>query len=327
MSALLDRMMKVGSVKSADVMSDSAFFNVRDVVQTDLCALNIALGGNLDGGITPGLTVIAGPSRSFKTCMSLYMVAAYLRKYKDGVCLYYDSEFGSNPDYLRAFGVDPARCIHIPVEHVEQLKFDIVKRLEEIKKGDKVIVFIDSIGNLASKRESDNAMNDNSAADMSRAQAIKSLFRIITPHLTIKDIPAIVVAHVYTSMEMFAKTIVSGGCVDGSTQIFMADGTVKQIKDVTVGDEVLNINDEAGEVTNAWDPTTLDDGNPECFEITFEDGSTVICSEEHAFVRNGEWVSAIDLKQNDDVETISSINNSSTKLEDITDARRVLTRV
>jgi hypothetical protein len=86
-----------------------------------------------------------------------------------------------------------------------------VKRLEEIKKGDKVVVFIDSIGNLASKKESEDALDEKSVADMSRSKAIKSLFRIITPHLTMKDIPAICVAHVYNTMEMYSKTIVSGG--------------------------------------------------------------------------------------------------------------------
>jgi ribosomal protein L21E len=37
--------------------------------------------------------------------------------------------------------------------NIEELKFDISKQLQEIKKGDKVIIFIDSVGNLASKKE------------------------------------------------------------------------------------------------------------------------------------------------------------------------------
>jgi RecA/RadA recombinase len=99
----------------------------------------------------------------------------------------------------------------VPILHIEQLKFDIVQKLKEVKAGDHVIFFVDSIGNLASKKEVDDAENENEAADMSRAKAIKSLFRIITPHFTIKDIPALIIAHVYDEQKMYGKTIVSGG--------------------------------------------------------------------------------------------------------------------
>jgi hypothetical protein len=40
---------------------------------------------------------------------------------------------------------------------------------------------------------------------------MKSLFRMITPHLTIKDIPMVVVNHTYMEIGMFPKAIVSGG--------------------------------------------------------------------------------------------------------------------
>ena len=46
---------------------------------------------------------------------------------------------------------------------------------------------------------------------MTRAKQMKSLFRMVTPHLTIKDIPMIVVNHTYSEMGLFPKQIVSGG--------------------------------------------------------------------------------------------------------------------
>jgi hypothetical protein len=54
-------------------------------------------------------------------------------------------------------------------------------------------------------------MEGKSTADMSRAKQIKSLFRMVTPHLTIKDIPMVVVNHTYKEMAMYPKDIVSGG--------------------------------------------------------------------------------------------------------------------
>ena len=211
MSTLLERMQKSGSIKGAAVLSESSFFNAKDVIPTDLPILNIAFSGSLDGGLIPGLTIFAGLSKSFKTLLGLYCMKAYFNKYPDAIALLYDSEFGITPDYLESNGIDPERVLHIPVEHVEQLKFDIVKRLDEVKRGDKVFIMLDSLGNLASKKEVEDAENEKSVADMSRAKAIRSLLRIITPHLTMKDLPCIVINHVYQEIGMFPKTIIPGG--------------------------------------------------------------------------------------------------------------------
>lgn len=209
--SLLDKMLKAGNIKSASVLSKSSFFNAKEVIPTDLPILNIAFSGSLEGGLLPGLTVVAGASKSFKTMLSLYCMKAYLDKHQDGVAILYDSEFGITPDYLESFNIDINRVIHIPLENVEQLKFDIVQRLGEIDKKDNVFIMIDSIGNLASKKEVEDAENEKSVADMSRAKSLKSLFRIITPHLTTKGIPCIAINHIYQEMGLYPKAIVSGG--------------------------------------------------------------------------------------------------------------------
>ena len=209
--SLLEKLKKTSTVKSTAVLSDSALFNKKDMVPTDIPVVNIALSGSVEGGLTPGLTVLAGPSKHFKSNLALLMAAAYLKKYEDAVCLLYDTEFGITPEYLESMNVDPQRCIHTPIEHVEQLKFDITKQLEEIQKGDKVIIVIDSVGNLASKKELEDALDGKSVADMSRAKALKSLFRICTPYLTTRDIPLVAVNHTYKEIGMFPKDIMSGG--------------------------------------------------------------------------------------------------------------------
>jgi hypothetical protein len=103
------------------------------------------------------------------------------------------------------------RVIHTPVTDVEQLKFDIMKQLQGIERDEKVIILIDSIGNLASKKEVEDALNEKSVADMSRAKQIKSLFRMVTPHLTMKNIPLVAVNHTYKEIGLYPKDIVSGG--------------------------------------------------------------------------------------------------------------------
>jgi len=101
--------------------------------------------------------------------------------------------------------------LHTPLTDIEQLKFDVMTQLTQLERGDKLIIIIDSIGNLASKKEVEDALAEKSVADMSRAKQIKSLFRMVTPHLSMKDIPLIVVNHTYMEIGMFPKAIVGGG--------------------------------------------------------------------------------------------------------------------
>lgn len=233
--SLIEKMLKSGSIKSSSVLSKSKFFNIKDTTPTDLAILNIAFSGTLDGGLLPGLTVVAGESKSFKTMLSLYCMKAFLDKHETGVALLYDSEFGITPEYLIGFGIDTDRVIHIPITDVEQLKFDMLHKLQAVEANEKVFVMIDSIGNLASKKEVEDAENEKSVADMSRAKSLKSLFRIVTPYLTTKSIPCIAINHIYKELGMYPKSIVSGGTgiYYSANQIFII--TRSQEKD---GDEL-----------------------------------------------------------------------------------------
>jgi RecA/RadA recombinase len=139
------------------------------------------------------------------------LAKSYQDKYPDGVILFYDSEFGSPQSYFDSFGIDTKRVLHTPITDVEQLKHDSMAQLSNIERGDHVMIIIDSVGNLASKKEVEDALEGKSVADMSRAKQLKSLFRMVTPHLTIKDIPMVVVNHTYKEIGMFPKDVVSGG--------------------------------------------------------------------------------------------------------------------
>ena len=209
--SIMDKLKKNSKLKTTEVLSESKFFNEKDMIQTDVPMINVALSGDVDGGLTPGLTVLAGPSKHFKTSFALLMAGAYLEKYKDAVILFYDSEFGSPQSYFKQFGIDPSRVLHTPIMNVEELKFDLIGQLEQLERTDNVIVVIDSIGNLASKKEMDDALNEKSVADMSRAKALKGLFRMATPYLAMKNIPMLAVNHTYQEMGLFPKAIVSGG--------------------------------------------------------------------------------------------------------------------
>ncbi len=201
--SLLDKIKKNSTIKDSAILSKSKFFTEKDMIPTSIPMVNVALSGKLEGGLTPGLTMWAGPSKHFKTAFSLLMAKSYMDKYDEAVLIFYDSEFGTPQSYFDTFGIDTERVLHTPLTDIEQLKFDIMKQLEGIERNDRVMIIIDSIGNLASKKEIDDALEGKSVADMSRAKQVKSLFRMVTPHLNLKDIPMVVVNHTY--MEILNK--------------------------------------------------------------------------------------------------------------------------
>jgi len=211
MSSLMEKLAKNSTIKATSNIMDSKVFGKKEMAPTPVPMVNVALSGRIDGGLTPGLLMLAGPSKHFKSAFALLMAAAYQKKYPEAVVLFYDSEFGTPQSYFESFDVDMDRVIHTPITDVEQLKFDIMQQLDGLDKKDKVCIVIDSIGNLASKKEVEDAMSGKSVADMSRAKQMKSLFRMVTPHLNLKDIPLVAVNHTYKEIGLYPKDIVSGG--------------------------------------------------------------------------------------------------------------------
>ena len=242
--SIMDKLKKNSKIKTTEVLSKSKFFTEKDMVPTSVPMVNVAMSGSMDGGVTPGLTVLAGPSKHFKTSFALLMAGAYLEAKKDAVLLFYDSEFGSPQSYFEQFGIDTSRVLHTPITNVEELKFDLINQLEELGRDDDVIIVIDSIGNLASKKELDDAMNEKSVADMSRAKALKGLFRMTTPYLAMKNIPLLAINHTYKEIGLFPKDVVGGG-----TGIYYSADTIwiigrrqeKQGTEVVGYDFVINI--------------------------------------------------------------------------------------
>ena len=209
--SLVARLIKNSTIKETSILADSKIYGHKDMIPTSVPMVNVALSGKVDGGLTPGLTVLAGPSKHFKSAFSLLMASAYMKQYPDSVLLFYDSEFGTPEGYFKSFGIDMDRVIFTPITDIEQLKFDMMKQLDEINRNDKVVIVIDSVGNLASKKEVDDANDGKSVADMSRAKSLKSFFRMVTPHLTLKDIPLLAVNHTYKEIGLYPKDIIGGG--------------------------------------------------------------------------------------------------------------------
>lgn len=209
---LIDRIIKASGNEHADTLQHSEIINNKDFFNTDIPAINIALGGELTGGMNPGVLQIVGESKSFKTLFMLLLAKGYLDKNPGAVFVLFDSEHGAAMDYFSSIGIDPNRVAHCPITTVEDLRGQINKILAETKRGDKVFFGVDSIGLLASNKEVNDAISGNEAADMTRAKALNSFFRTIVSQLPLLDVPMVIVNHSYDSIGGFIPTkIVKGG--------------------------------------------------------------------------------------------------------------------
>ena len=79
-------------------------------------------------------------------------------------------------------------------------------------------------------------------------------------------------------------------CVDGETEITMANGTTKKAKDVQIGDEVMSFN----ELTKTFEKTTIESTitpyRSRIIEITFEDGTTLKITDDHPMLSARGWI-------------------------------------
>lgn len=234
-------MNKVGSIKG-DILKQSRFLGHDEFIDTGYPLFNLALSGKIDGGLASGLTIFAGPSKHFKSAYMCLCMAAFQRAKPDGLVIFYDSEFGAKESYFESFGVDTERVLHLPLTNLEELKFDVMQRLDDITKEDDVMFATDSFGNLASKKEVDDALSENAAADMTRAKQFKSFGRMITPHLTLKRIPYVGVNHTYGTMELYSQQVMGGGTglyYSSDTIFFVGRSQNKEGKDLTGFDFTL----------------------------------------------------------------------------------------
>ena len=85
MASLMEKLASNSTIKSTAPIMDSKVFGAKEMAQTSVPMVNVALSGRVDGGITPGLLMLAGPSKHFKSAFALLMAAAHQKKHKDGV--------------------------------------------------------------------------------------------------------------------------------------------------------------------------------------------------------------------------------------------------
>jgi tRNA-binding EMAP/Myf-like protein len=101
------------------------------------------------------------------------------------------------------------------------------------------------------------------------------------------------------------------GCLHASTPVMLANGEYRPISELQVGDTILSYDHG----TETFVPDQVDDVLSQRLEkswvrLTFEDGRSIDCTEDHKFLTQRGWVQAKDLLESDDVKFYGGIDET-----------------
>jgi len=243
-SEFLSKMVSVSGNKYAkSIETGIEGSDVESFVDTGSYSLNALLSGSIYGGIPDNkIVAIAGESATGKTYFSISIVSQFLHDHPDGIVLYFDSEQAVTSNMFHERNIDPTRVAVFPVATVEDFRhqaIQIVDNYEDLPKKDKkpMMIVLDSLGMLSTSKEMTDTAEGKGTRDMTRAQMIKSTFRVLTLKLGQAGIPMIMTNHTYDVIgSMFPTKQMSGGSglfYAASTIVYLSRRKVKDGRDIT----------------------------------------------------------------------------------------------
>lgn len=215
----LDNFLTKNVDERGSIVTDNAYSRIDEYIPSGNYMLNAQLSGSLFGGYPNSRsTAISGESATGKSFLALN---ACREAQKMGYnIIYCDSESAQDLGTFQNFGVDPSRVRLQPVNTPLEFKSfvaNLLKTLKEAKdagkKVPKIMLVLDSLGNLATTKERDDALSASDKRDMTKASEMRSLFRVITSDLGGAKIPFIFTNHTYASVGSFIpmQTMSGGG--------------------------------------------------------------------------------------------------------------------
>lgn len=287
---------------SAEILSDSKTAVINDYISTGSYILNACMTGSLFKGVPSGrVLALSGDPGTGKTFLALSICREAQKKGYTPV--YMDSEGSIDREFVSRVGCDINGFVIKQVTTISEVSTfmaNILKRINEMPEDEKekVIFVLDSLGNLTSDKELSDTIEARQKRDMTKAAEIKALFRTNTTALTKAQAPMIVCTHTYKTQDLFAQSIVSGGCLVEGEEIVTKLGT-KKINDIEIGEYVLTADGSYKEVVETFEY------EKRTIKFVFDDGREIECSEDHKFLVGDDphdennWKKASELTEKD----------------------------
>lgn len=217
MSFLNDVVKDIGNEYAGVVSEGVAAGDVTSFVDTGCYLFNAVVSGSIFGGVPSNkITAIAGESSTGKTFFTLSIVRHFLDSDPDAGCVYFESESAISRDMIESRKIDSSRMIIVPVTTVQEFRTQalrIIDKYLEQKPGErKPLMFcLDSLGMLSTTKEVKDSEEGKDTRDMTRAQVVKAIFRVLTLKLGKANVPMIVTNHTYDVVGAYVPMKEMGG--------------------------------------------------------------------------------------------------------------------
>ena len=200
----------------ASIVSDGVSAGDCDsFIDTGCYLFNALVSGSIRGGIPANkITAIAGESSTGKTFFVLSIVKSFLDNNPEAGVIYFESESAITKQMIEERGIDSSRMIIVPVTTVQEFREQSIKILDKLGKEEErppMMFVLDSLGMLSTTKEIEDASAGKETRDMTRAQIVKSIFRILTLKLGKLKIPMLVTNHTYDVVGAYIPTKEMGG--------------------------------------------------------------------------------------------------------------------
>ena len=201
----------------AGVVSDGTTGDVSSFIDSGSYIFNALLSGSIYGGLPSNkITALAGESSTGKTFFALSMVRSFLEQHPDGGVFYFESESAISKQMIEERGIDPTRVYLVPVTTVQEFRTQALKvtdkYLQQPESNRQPCLFIlDSLGMLSTTKEIEDSEAGKETRDMTRAQVVKSIFRVLTLKLGKANVPLLVTNHTYDVVGSYIPTKEMGG--------------------------------------------------------------------------------------------------------------------
>ena len=239
-NSLVKHLLKESDNDLASVVSSGIVGDCSTYISTGSYSLNALLSGSMYGGVPSNkITCLAGQESVGKTFFALSIAKNFLEENKENVIVYFESEGALTTNMITERGLDPDRFIVLPVATVEEFRTQCIKMVDGLDKDTKVMMFLDSLGNLSTRKEMEDSASGSDKRDMTRAPVVRGTFRTIALKLATKNIPLIITNHTYEKVGAYVPTqeISGGGGIKYAASVIVTLRK-KKFKD---GTEVLGI--------------------------------------------------------------------------------------
>ena len=212
-NSLVKQLLKESDNDLASVVSSGIVGDCSTYISTGSYSLNALLSGSMYGGVPSNkITCLAGQESVGKTFFALSIAKNFLEENKENVIVYFESEGALTTNMITERGLDPDRFIVLPVATVEEFRTQCIKMVDGLDKDTKVMMFLDSLGNLSTRKEMEDSASGSDKRDMTRAPVVRGTFRTIALKLATKNIPLIITNHTYEKVGAYVPTQeISGG--------------------------------------------------------------------------------------------------------------------